>query len=153
MTNWLQRTEFSPDLSNVKWREKIFKQELYNNLQNLTGLVLRKLKGGGRMESRADFNAEESGAAKLDLGKLVDLINEILEQQDKNSRQLTQVLRENINFQNQVRRGMYDELEELKDRQRGPDSKINRRRLRRIPDFVGRRNNFKKRSPDFATSF
>ncbi len=119
MTNWLQRTEFSPDLSNVKWREKIFKQELYNNLQNLTGLVLRKLKGGGRMESRADFNAEESGAAKLDLGKLVDLINEILEQQDKNSRQLTQVLRENINFQNQVRRGMYDELEELKDRQRG----------------------------------
>ena len=62
---------------------------------------------------------EEFGAAQIDLNKLVELINAILEQQDKNSRLLNQVLRENINFQNQVRQGMYNELEDLKKQQRG----------------------------------
>lgn len=62
---------------------------------------------------------EEFGAAQIDLNKLVEMINEILEQQDKNSRLLNQVLRENINFQNQVRQGMYNELEDLKKQQRG----------------------------------
>ena len=71
------------------------------------------------MDSQNDFNAEESDAVQVDLSKLVSMINEILDQQDKNSRQLTQVLRENINFQNQVRQGMYDELENLKEERRG----------------------------------
>ena len=70
------------------------------------------------MDSQTDFN-EESEAVQIDLSKLVSMINEILNQQDKNSRQLTQVLRENINFQNQVRQGMYEELENLKEAQRG----------------------------------
>ncbi|MBE8954064.1 MAG: nucleotide exchange factor GrpE [Quinella sp. 2Q5] len=43
----------------------------------------------------------------------------ILELQQKNSRLLTQALRENMNFQNQVRRGMQSELDALKEQQRG----------------------------------
>ena len=70
------------------------------------------------VDTQANLNAEES-PAEVDLNKLVAMINEILERQDKNSRQLTQVLRENVNFQNQVRQGMYDELENLKETQRG----------------------------------
>ena len=71
------------------------------------------------MESQTEFNAEESDSVQVDLSKLVEMINEILEQQDKNSRQLTQVLRENVNFQNQVRQSMQDELETLKEDRRG----------------------------------
>ena len=66
-----------------------------------------------------NFNAEESDVAQIDLKKLVEMINDIFEHQEKNSRQLNQVLRENINFQNQVRQGMYNELESLKENQRG----------------------------------
>ena len=71
------------------------------------------------MDSQQENNVEENNSQQLDLNKLVAMINDILDQQDKNSRQLTQVLRENINFQNQVRQGMYDELETLKENQRG----------------------------------
>ena len=71
------------------------------------------------METQTEFAAEETGSAQPDLGKLAESINEILEQQEKNSRQLTQVLRENVNFQNQVRQGMYGEIENLKEQQRG----------------------------------
>lgn len=66
-----------------------------------------------------DFNEESAEVQQTDLSKLVEMINDIFELQEKNSRQLTQVLRENINFQNQVRQGMYDELENLKETQRG----------------------------------
>ena len=51
--------------------------------------------------------------------RLTELVAELVDKQDKNSRQLTQVLRENINFQNQVRQGMQNELVELKEQQRG----------------------------------
>ena len=71
------------------------------------------------MENQPEISAEENNSPQIDLNKLVEMINEILDQQDKNSRRLTQVLRENINFQNQVRQGMYDELENLKETQRG----------------------------------
>lgn len=71
------------------------------------------------MDSRADFPNEEFDAAQIDLNKLVEMINEILNQQDKNSRLLNQTLRENINFQNQVRQGMYNEIETLRKNQRG----------------------------------
>lgn len=71
------------------------------------------------MDSQTDFNAETYDAAQVDLNKLVALINEIFDKQDKNSRLLNQVLRENVNFQNQVRQGMYNEIEEMKKQQRG----------------------------------
>ena len=64
-------------------------------------------------------NIETYDAAQVDLNKLVELINEIFDKQDKNSRLLNQVLRENVNFQNQVRQGMYNEIEEMKKQQRG----------------------------------
>ena len=71
------------------------------------------------MDSEINLNADEQTQTQIDLSKLVEMFNTILEQQDRNSRQLTQVLRENVNFQNQVRQGMYDELENLKEDQRG----------------------------------
>lgn len=74
------------------------------------------MKGGSAVENS---NAEESEVSQIDLNKLAELLEEIFELQEKNSRQLTQVLRENINFQNQVRQGMYNELESLKENQRG----------------------------------
>lgn len=71
------------------------------------------------MEGQTDFSAVESEEVQNNFGEPVELIKKILELQEKNSRQLTQVLRENINFQNQVRQGMYDEIEDLKEQQRG----------------------------------
>ena len=54
-----------------------------------------------------------------EINQLKELLAELIDKQDKNSRQLTQVLRENINFQNQVRQGMQNELVALKEQQRG----------------------------------
>ena len=71
------------------------------------------------MDSQTDFNNETYDAAQVDLNKLVELINEIFDKQERNSRLLNQVLRENVNFQNQVRQGMYNEIEEMKKQQRG----------------------------------
>lgn len=48
-----------------------------------------------------------------------EMLKEIKAELEKESRQLSQVLRENINFQNQVRQSMYEELEELKTEKRG----------------------------------
>ena len=71
------------------------------------------------MDSQQENHSEENISQQVDLNKLISMIDDILDQQDRNSRQLTQVLRENINFQNQVRQGMYAELETLKENQRG----------------------------------
>jgi len=57
-----------------------------------------------------NFSEQDSSAATLE---------KIFELQQKNSRQLIQSLRENLNFQNQVRQGMQRELDELKEIQRG----------------------------------
>ena len=73
-------------------------------------------KAGRVLDSQINFSADEE---QTDLSKLIEIINKILDQQDRNSRQLTQVLRENVNFQNQVRQGMYAELESMKEIQRG----------------------------------
>ena len=66
------------------------------------------------METQSEIVAQEveenSPAATLE---------KILELQEKNSRRLEQSLRENLNFQNQVRTGMARELESLKELQRG----------------------------------
>lgn len=71
------------------------------------------------MDSQTDSNVENYDAAQVDLNKLVEMINDIFDKQDRNSRLLNQVLRENVNFQNQVRQGMYNEIEEMKKQQRG----------------------------------
>ena len=73
---------------------------------------------------QSEFQADEDKepvdfSLKPELSHLTELISELIDKQDKNSRQLTQVLRENVNFQNQVRQGMQNELIQLKEQQRG----------------------------------
>ena len=73
---------------------------------------------------QSDLQVEENNeqvdlSTNNEINHLSELIGELIEKQDKNSRQLTQVLRENINFQNQVRQGMQNELVQLKEQQRG----------------------------------
>ena len=76
------------------------------------------------IQSQSEFQVDEQSepvdlSTKNDLNNLSALIAELIDKQDKNSRQLTQVLRENVNFQNQVRQGMQNELMQLKEQQRG----------------------------------
>ena len=66
------------------------------------------------MENQSEIAAEES-----EQNPLAATLDKILELQEKNSRQLVQCLRENVNFQNQVRQGMQQELTDLKENQRG----------------------------------
>ena len=61
----------------------------------------------------------EIGAAETEQNSLAETLEKILDLQNKNSRQLVQSLRENVNFQNQVRLGMQRELDALKEQQRG----------------------------------
>ena len=73
---------------------------------------------------QSEFQADEHNESadlsiKNDLNNLSTLVAELIDKQDKNARQLTQVLRENVNFQNQVRQGMQNELIQLKEQQRG----------------------------------
>ena len=75
-------------------------------------------------EIQTEFQVDEENekndlTIKREITQLSELIAELIEKQDKNSRQLTQVLRENVNFQNQVRQGMQNELVMLKEQQRG----------------------------------
>ncbi len=67
------------------------------------------------METQLEIGAEENSEQQ----QLAATLEKILELQNKNSRQLVQSLRENVNFQNQVRQGMQKELETLKEQQRG----------------------------------
>ncbi|MBR2774891.1 MAG: nucleotide exchange factor GrpE [Selenomonadaceae bacterium] len=66
------------------------------------------------METTTELVAEDTESKSV-----VATLEKILELQQKNSRQLEQSLRENVNFQNQVRQGMQRELESLKEQQRG----------------------------------
>ena len=73
---------------------------------------------------QSEFQADEENenvdfSSNPELTHLTELIGELIDKQDRNSRQLTQVLRENVNFQNQVRQGMQNELIQLKEQQRG----------------------------------
>lgn len=68
------------------------------------------------METQSEISAAEASSEQ---NPLEETLEEILELQNKNSRQLAQCLRENVNFQNQVRVGMQHELEGLKEQQRG----------------------------------
>ena len=67
------------------------------------------------METQLEIDAEELS----EQDPLSATLEKILELQQKNSRQLVQSLRENVNFQNQVRIGMQRELTDLKEQQRG----------------------------------
>ena len=66
------------------------------------------------METQSEILAEETEQESI-----AATLEKVLELQQKNSRQLVQSLRENVNFQNQVRQGMQRELENLKEQQRG----------------------------------
>ena len=71
------------------------------------------------MEDTTEFNAETVEETKpLELGGL-EILREVRDEQQKISRRLFQVLRENVNFQNQVRGGMQEELEIFREQQRG----------------------------------
>ncbi len=67
------------------------------------------------MDTQSEIVAEETPEQNTATATL----EKILELQQKNSRQLVQSLRENVNFQNQVRLGMQKELDVLKEQQRG----------------------------------
>ena len=77
-------------------------------------IIFLRRKEVDNLETQSEIVAQEveenSPAATLE---------KILELQEKNSRRLEQSLRENLNFQNQVRTGMARELESLKELQRG----------------------------------
>lgn len=68
------------------------------------------------METQSETVAEETTSEQDELAATLD---EILELQQKNSRQLEQSLREEMLFKNQVRIGMQRELDTLKEQQRG----------------------------------
>jgi len=69
------------------------------------------------VETRTDITEEtESTPPEL---SAEDMLKEVYDEQQKISRRLMQVLRENINFQNQVRGGMQEELEVFREQQRG----------------------------------
>lgn len=53
------------------------------------------------------------------IAKLEELIVSVSEKQDRNDRQLAQTLRENANFQIQVRQGMQKDIDTLKEQQSG----------------------------------
>ena len=68
------------------------------------------------MDTQSEIVAEENSSEQ---SNLTATLEKILDLQQKNSRQLVQSLRENVNFQNQVRLGMQQELDVLKEQQRG----------------------------------
>ena len=69
------------------------------------------------METQSEIVAEEIS----EQNQFAATVEKILDLQEKNSRQLTQVLRENVNFQNQVRIGMQKELDAFREQQRGEE--------------------------------
>ena len=69
------------------------------------------------METQSEIVAEEIS----EQSQFAATVEKILDLQEKNSRQLTQVLRENVNFQNQVRIGMQKELDAFREQQRGEE--------------------------------
>ena len=69
------------------------------------------------METRTEITEEtESTPPEL---SAESMLKEVYDEQKKISRRLMQVLRENVNFQNQVRGGMQEELEVFREQQRG----------------------------------
>lgn len=71
----------------------------------------------------ANVSGTQGAASDGDLvekiAKMEELIATIAEKQDRNDRQLAQTLRENANFQIQVRQGMQKDIDALKEQQSG----------------------------------
>ena len=63
--------------------------------------------------------AQNKQASETTTATLSDLVSKLIEKQDNNDRKLTQTLRENANFQIQVRNGMQHDLDDLKKRVNG----------------------------------
>lgn len=63
--------------------------------------------------------ATNDGGVVAQISKLEELIAAVAEKQDRNDRQLAQTLRENANFQIQVRQGMQKDIDALKEQQSG----------------------------------
>lgn len=74
-----------------------------------------------RMLSSSSGTQSSSGDSDLTtkIAKLEELIVTVAEKQDRNDRQLSQTLRENANFQIQVRQGMQKDIDALKEQQSG----------------------------------
>lgn len=74
-----------------------------------------------RMLSNAGSTSKSSSESDLTIkiAKLEELITAVAEKQEKNDRQLSQTLRENANFQIQVRQGMQKDIDALKEQQSG----------------------------------
>ena len=64
-------------------------------------------------------NSESNTAVNKKIEEICNMFKAIAEKQDRNDRQLTQTLRENANFQIQVRQGMQRDIETLKEQQSG----------------------------------
>lgn len=73
--------------------------------------MLSSVNGTQRSTSDGDLTAI--------IAKLEELIASVSEKQDRNDRQLAQTLRENANFQIQVRQGMQKDIDALKEQQSG----------------------------------
>ncbi len=71
------------------------------------------------MDENTEFNAEEVAQNSTPDLSAEEMLQDVYEEQKKISRRLIQVLRENVNFQNQVRGGMQEELEIFREQQRG----------------------------------
>lgn len=63
--------------------------------------------------------AASDGDLEAKIAKMEELIVAVTEKQDRNDRQLAQTLRENANFQIQVRQGMQKDIDALKEQQSG----------------------------------
>ncbi len=68
------------------------------------------------LPARSTHHAEE---AKAENSQVVTMLQSILEKQERNDRQLAQALRDNANFQIQVRQGMQHDLDKLKEQMTG----------------------------------
>lgn len=64
-------------------------------------------------------SAQPTIEAENNTPQLLTLLQSILEKQEKNDRQLAQALRDNANFQIQVRQGMQHDLDKLKEQMNG----------------------------------
>lgn len=71
------------------------------------------------MDENTEFNAEEVAQNSTPDLSAEEMLKDVYEEQKKISRRLIQALRENVNFQNQVRGGMQEELEIFREQQRG----------------------------------
>lgn len=89
-------------------------QTIFTKIDAARSSIVRVISGINDTKSE---DSEETMRKKLT--ELEELIREIGQKQDRNDRQITQTLRENANFQIQVRQGMQKELDEFRGKQNG----------------------------------